>query len=400
MIRYIILILCCLAFYSCEKNNNTTTEEKKSSEEITKSDTINPTRENNTTRVKLKSHSKFTLNDFYKDNTELDSLTELVFNSMSDNDRIAQMIITSAGNNGKSDDQVLNLIKNKKVGGVVFLGGSKDRFTNLIKSFKETAEKVKSLPLLFSTDAEPSLINMKISGLKQFPATNTIKDIGTCSKTTNDLSKTLNEIGFNQNYAPVCDNNVNREIIGDRSFGNDPEVIEKLSTVFIQESQKNNILATAKHFPGHGFVKGDSHKSLVYIDGQLKELDVYKALIEHSPLISIMVGHIAVRNNKEYDTDGYPATLCRKIVTDLLKREMKFKGIVITDAMNMGALSTFPSPSFKAVDAGCDMILMPTDENQLISTILTKLRTDDKFKSQVYESIKKIIKVKLCLGLM
>ncbi len=405
MIRYIILIFCCLSFYSCDNNDNTSDKNNnpptdKRNEDTIKNDAANPSDEKSSSPQIIKQHSKFTLNDFYKDNAELNSLTESVFNSMSDNDRIAQMIITSAGNNGKPDDIVLSLIKNKKVGGVVFLGGTKARFTNLIKDFKETALRSGSLPLLFSTDAEPSLINMKISDLKPFPATNTIKDIGQCNKIAKEISETLSNIGFNENFAPVCDNNINREIIGDRSFGNNSKVIEDLSNTFITESQKNNILAVAKHFPGHGFVKGDSHKALVYIDGDLKELDVYKGLIEHSPLISIMVGHIAVRNNTDYDTEGNPATLSRKIVTDLLKGKMKFKGIVITDAMNMGALNTFTFPSFKAVDAGCDMILMPSDENQLMGSILNKYNSNSAFKEQINESVKKIIKVKLCLGLL
>ena len=96
-----------------------------------------------------------------------------------------------------------------------------------------------------------------------------------------------------------------------------------------------------KHFPGHGRVAGDTHKKLVYIDGELTELGLYPPMIE-AGVLSIMVGHIAVENNDKYSTDGAPATLSPTIVNDLLRDELGFKGIIITDAMNMGAVAEIP----------------------------------------------------------
>jgi beta-N-acetylhexosaminidase len=159
------------------------------------------------------------------------------------------------------------------------------------------------------------------------------------------------------------------------------------------------VAATAKHFPGHGLVSGDTHNKLVTIDGELREVNNYIPLIEQG-VLSIMVGHIAVKNNSDYDTHGLPASCSRVIVTDLLKKKMGFRGIVITDAMNMGALRDIEDASFKAVAAGCDMILMEPDESGLINNIYTEYQQSSDFQAQVDQSVKKILRLKYCLNLV
>lgn len=113
-----------------------------------------------------------------------------------------------------------------------------------------------------------------------------------------------------------------------------------------------------------------------------------------------MVGHIAVINNEKYQTDGLPASCSRVIVTDLLKNEMNFKGIVVTDAMNMGALAPIDKASLKAVQAGCDMILMEPKELLLIDDIYELYQRDSEFKLRVDASVRKILRLKICLDLL
>lgn len=343
--------------------------------------------------------SSFTLNDFYSDNNSLDSLVDNVFSKLSDEECAGQMIVVSAGTLGESAEQVDALVKKKKIGGVLLLGGSKDSFIEMTAEFKTTAINSGSLPLIFSEDAEPSLMNLKISGIKDFPPTNSITTIRESGRIANDICEILKEIGVHQNYAPVCDFAFNKEIIGNRSFGSDENTVIKLAGEFIKQTQSNNIIATAKHFPGHGNVKGDTHKELVYIDGDMNEIGVFAEMIKQG-VISIMVGHIAIKNNDKYNTGGKPATLSRRIVTGLLKDELSFKGIIVTDGMNMGALNSFKSASLSAIKAGCDMVLMPDNETRLISAVKKEMNRDDNFKSQVYDSVKKIIRVKICLGLI
>lgn len=341
---------------------------------------------------------KFTLKDFYSENTNIDKKVYEIFNSLNEEEKIAQMIIQAAGKYGKSEQEIINLLKSKRIGGVLLLKGSKEEFTRYVKKFSSDSLKSNSLSLIFSADAEPSLINKKIAGVKKFEPTNGIKNVEECKVVANEISDVLKSIGINQNYAPVCDFPYNKEIIGDRSFGKDEVERIQLVTEFMKVTQNNNIIATAKHFPGHGNVKGDSHKEIVYIRGELKELNVFEEII-NAGVISVMVGHIAIENNENYNTDGLPSTLSRKIVTDLLKKELRFKGLVVTDAMNMEAVSKFQTPSLKAIEAGCDMILMPSDEYKLILSVKEKMDNDPEFREQVYESVRKVIRVKVCLGI-
>ena len=178
-----------------------------------------------------------------------------------------------------------------------------------------------------------------------------------------------------------------------------PENIIPWSSAFIKTTQSKNIIATAKHFPGHGLVTGDTHKSLQMIDGELKEIKNYPSLISDS-VLSIMVAHIAVKNNEKYNTDGLPSTCSEKIVTDLLKKEMGFKGLIVTDAMNMGGVVSVKNSNIKAISAGCDILLMPLNAEKAHKEILQEYEKDPAFKKRVDESAKKIVRMKVSLGLI
>ena len=185
--------------------------------------------------------------------------------------------------------------------------------------------------------------------------------------------------------------------VGFRSFGAVPANIIPWSNAFIMTTQEQEIIATAKHFPGHGLVSGDTHKALQVIDGELKEIGNYPKLIEDG-VLSIMIGHLAVQNNEKYSTDGLPSTLSSVIVTDLLRKEMGFKGLIVTDAMNMGGVTSVGNSDVKAIEAGCDILLMPLDAAKAHSAILARYRSDAAFKAQVDASAKRILRMKLCVG--
>lgn len=344
--------------------------------------------------------NKYSLEDFYQYDSELADKTDSIFNALTDRERIAQMIVTSAGKLGKPDHVVRELVEKNLIGGVVYLKGSKSSHKNLVDELNAISAKNNSIGLLNSMDAEPSLFNGRISGTEKMMNTIDIKTVEQCDSVVKVIDKTLIELGIHQNFAPVCDVSPNNEAIKNRSFGSNVDTIISLSNTFITSTQEDNIVATAKHFPGHGLVKGDTHKQSVYIDGALQELDVYKPLIENG-VISIMVAHITVRNNEEYNTDELPASCSRVIVTDLLKEELDFKGIIITDALNiMKAVTILDKAPLKASMAGCDMILMPIDELQTIEWIEAEMKVNPAYKKQVYQSVKKILRLKICLGLV
>ncbi len=225
------------------------------------------------------------------------------------------------------------------------------------------------------------------------------KDTEAVVTNTGKINEIVKRVGVRLNFAPVVDIAANKSVINKRSFGSNPDTIITLSGQFVKTSQDAGIATTLKHFPGHGAVKGDSHKQSVYIDGALTELNTFKALIQsETPPIAVMVGHIIVKNNERYNTKGLPATLSPVIVTDLLRHELGFEGIITTDALNMEAAAKVPDADWKAVQAGVDLVLMPADARALNKRIVDALAKNDAVSRQLEASIKRIIKLKLALA--
>lgn len=356
----------------------------------------NITPEQDTSSQKVK---RYTLSDFYRENQMLENQVNQIFEKLRDEQRVAQMIVAAAGRLGKSDAEIIDLVKKQQLGGIILLNGSMESFKKYRFLFDSLNRIRSGVPLIYSADAEPSLINRKIENSTPVLKTSQISDSATSALVAKQINSDLKKIGILYNYAPVTDLSLKNKAIGNRSYGSDPEHVQKLANAFIQASQEGGVIATAKHFPGHGLVQGDSHHKLVFINGELKEAPVYQYLIDKG-VLSIMVGHISVENNPEYNTGGLPATCSRPIVTGLLKGEMGFKGIVTTDAMNMGAVAGIPDAGLLAAKAGCDMILMPLKEKELIYSILNEMDSNPEFKEQIYASVKKIIRMKLCAGLI
>lgn len=340
----------------------------------------------------------FTLQDYLKDNTKLDSLVSSTFAKMDDTAKVAQLLMPAAGRLGETNDKIEKYIKNRLIGGVLLLNGSMDGFTKTVQEYNLLNKKHGGLPFLYSADAEPSLVNRKISGSTVYKKANDIKTLEEVRKSAMIISQDLKKIGINYNFSPVVDMPPNKTV-GYRSIGTHEDSIVPWANEFIQVSQDQQIIATAKHFPGHGYVTGDTHENLVYIDGELREVKNYPPLIEQG-VLSIMIAHIAVKNNEEFNTQNSPASISRKIVTDLLRNQLGFKGIIVTDAMNMGGVSSVPNASRKAVEAGCDIVLMPLDVEKSHKEILEKYQNDVDFKNQMDNSVKRIIRMKYCLNLM
>jgi beta-N-acetylhexosaminidase len=342
---------------------------------------------------------KYTLSHFYTQDSLLTKRTEQILGQMNQEEMAGQMIIQAVGKLGKKTTTVQRLIQKHQLGGIILLSGEKKSFQKMVHILDSTATASRSLPILYSADAEPSLVNRKIKGTRKVRNTSEIKTVQQCRWVASSISKDLLEMGVRQNFAPICDLSTANQAIGNRSFGSNPDSVALLADAFIQFSQQIGVAATAKHFPGHGFVKGDTHHELVYIDGELKETDVYKPLIARG-VVGIMVAHIAVRNNPLYDTKGLPASCSEVIVKKLLKETMGFKGLAISDAMNMKAATNIPQASLKAAMAGCDMILMPPNETEAINSIVEEMNQNEQFRKQIHESVKKIIRLKICLGLI
>lgn len=348
--------------------------------------------------VPFQTKSNFKLGDYLTVNPILDSEVERAFLQMDDTSIVAQLIMPAVGRLGLNKDTILRHINKRLIGGVLMLNGTKEDFTLWIQQFEKANTVKGNLPFLYSADAEPSLVNRKIIGSKPVKKANELLTIEEVMNVTDIISGDLNEIGINYNFSPVVDMSPNKTV-GFRSFGAIPENIIPWSNAFIQQTQQHNIIATAKHFPGHGLVSGDTHKELQTIDGEMLEIKNYPSLIKNG-VLSVMIAHIAVQNNAKFDTKGLPSTLSEKIVTQLLRDSLGFKGLIVTDAMNMGGVISVPMSASKAVKAGCDIILMPVNVANTHSELLSLYRKDPEFKKRVDESAKRVIRMKLALGLL
>lgn len=349
-------------------------------------------------RVQPEVQKEFKLSDFLTENKDLDAEVERVFAQLDDTAIIAQLIMPAVGRLGQTEATIKAHIRQRIIGGVLMLNGTKDEFTTWIKNFEKMNDTLGNLPFLYSADAEPSLVNRKIIGSTPVKKANEMVSVEEVRECADLISKELNAIGINYNFSPVVDMSPNKTV-GFRSFGAIPANIIPWSDAFIQQTQSHNILATAKHFPGHGLVSGDTHKSLQMIDGELKEIGNYPELIKNG-VLSIMVAHIGVTNNPTYDTKGMPATTSETIVTSLLRGEFGFKGLIVTDAMNMGGVASIPNCEEKAIAAGCDIVLMPVDAKKAHSDILKRYRSDAAFKKKVDAASKRVIRMKITLGLL
>jgi beta-N-acetylhexosaminidase len=341
---------------------------------------------------------RFSIQDYLQENPVLNQLVEKSFNQMDDTARIAQLIMPAAGRLGEPNEKIERYIQKRLIGGILLLNGSMEGFTKMVNYLNDLNFQNQGIPFFYSADAEPSLINRKIEGSTLYKKASEIKTIEEVQKSALVISEDLKKIGINFNFAPVVDMPPNKTV-GYRSMGTHEDSIVSWAKNFIQVTQEQQIIATAKHFPGHGFVSGDTHQKLVYIEGEMKEVKNYPPLIENG-VLSVMVAHLAVKNNLTYDTKDNPASISRNIVTDLLRNQLGFKGLIVTDAMNMGGVSGISNASLKAVQAGCDLILMPLDVEKTHQELLEKYRSDVEFRGQVDSSVKRILRMKHCLNLL
>jgi beta-N-acetylhexosaminidase len=336
----------------------------------------------------------FSLKDFHTYNLGLNEQVLKHFDQLSDEEKVAQLIMPAIGPYGQTESTIDQLVKEKKIGGLLLLNGEKTEFTQWVKKYNDWNIASGALPFLYSADAEASLVNRKIQNSTIVKKANKIESIKEVKEVAATISKDLNEIGINYNFAPVVDMSPNKTV-GWRSFGHVPDSVIPWSNAFIQETQRHNIIATAKHFPGHGYVEGDTHKKLVYIKGEMLELKNYPPLIKNG-VVSIMIAHIAVENGTQYDTKGLPASISKEIVTDLLRDSLGFQGLIVTDAMNMLGVSTIEGSNVKAIEAGVDILLMPLNAAKAHEEILAKYHSDEAFKLKVDRACKRIIRAKLC----
>lgn len=240
-------------------------------------------------------------------------------------------------------------------------------------------------------------------GTERFPDMRVIGENGNveeAKRVGTVIGSYLSELGFNLDFAPVADvlTNPQNEVVKKRSFGADANLVSQMSLAVVEGLESQGVYATLKHYPGHGATLSDSHKGYAYTDKSLEEL-MESELIPFEEGISkgiqfIMVAHISVPS---ITGDTVPCSLSSYMITDILRQRLGYNGIVITDALNMGAISqeyTSAEASVQALKAGVDLLLMPSDFPSAYEGILTALESGDLTEAQLNDSIRRILHVK------
>ena len=334
---------------------------------------------------------------------------EMRIKEMTLREKIAQMIITYSdgyynGDNDNNFKRLRNLIENEKVGGIIFFKGRALEEAKLINKLQALSET----PLLISQDFERGTA-MRLEDGSLYP-----NNMGIGATRNPDLAyqmglqiaKECRALGVHQNYSPVVDvnNNPLNPIINVRSFGEDPNLVSVMGDAMIRGLQDGKVLATAKHFPGHGDTDIDTHNDLPEINNDMNrmnevELVPFVSAIK-SGVKSVMVAHISFPALDK--TPFIPATLSPEIINGLLIEKLGFNGLIITDALNMeGVTKHFNTKevAVRCVKAGIDLILMPQGETKTIDAIENAVKKGDISEERIDISVKKILNAKEWLKL-
>ena len=329
-----------------------------------------------------------------------------VFNSLSFEERIAQLIMVAGFSNKdlKQTEELTALVHNYNIGGVIFFQGGPQRqaaITNLIQSSART-------PLLIGIDGEWGLA-MRLDSTLCYPKQmmlGAISDDSLIYQMGVDIARQCKRLGIQINFAPVIDinNNPKNPVINMRSFGEDKMNVSRKGLSYMKGLQDNRILSSAKHFPGHGDTDADSHLTLPVINQTAHELDTmelfpFRELI-FKGLSGIMVAHLFIPRLDS--TPNRPSSLSPIIVNDLLKTKLHFNGLVYTDALTMKGFSTYGKNKdliIQAFLAGNDVLLMPDNIPNVIDDLCEAVHDSIISKEEINKRCYKIIQAKYWTGL-
>jgi len=329
-----------------------------------------------------------------------------VYESLSKDERIAQLFMVRAYSNKGQEhvESILKLINKYNIGGLCFFQGGPARQVNLTNLYQATSKT----PLMVAQDFEWGL-GMRLDSTLSYPRQmmlGAIQDEKLIYQMGLDIAAQMKSIGVHMNLAPVLDvnNNPKNPVINSRSFGEDVQNVSVKGIAYFKGLQDGGVLCTAKHFPGHGDTESDSHYTLPVIPHGKKrlwstELYPFREAINLG-LAGVMTAHLQLPALDS--TSNLASSLSRNIVTGILKEEIGFKGLIVTDALDMAGADKYHNPGdleALAFEAGNDMLLIPSDIGGSISTIRKKIRKGEISWGRVEESCKKILAAKYWVGL-
>jgi len=340
--------------------------------------------------------------DTYGQEVWVDSIVK----TMSIEEKIGQLFMIQAYSNRDDEHrrEIAKMIKEYHVGGLIFMQGTPDKQIVLNNYYQSIAKT----PLIIGFDGEWGL-DMRLKNTYRYPwnmALGAIQDDALIEEFGRKLGEECKRVGIHINFAPVADININPKnpIIGNRSFGEDRANVTRKTVAFTKGIQSVDVLACGKHFPGHGDTDADSHKTLPTIPFSIERLDSielypYKELFKNG-LGSVMTAHLSVPSYEP--NTSLPSSLSPSIVTGLLKEQMGFEGLIITDGLNMKGAANFSSSAeinLAAVLAGNDMLLIPQDVPETMAYMKAAVENGTLTEERLDESVMKILKAKYWVGL-
>jgi beta-N-acetylhexosaminidase len=316
--------------------------------------------------------------------------------------KIYQLIISRLdGGNIDSvsyQEKIFELVK-KGVGGFLIFGGKKDE----VKNFIDTIQSISEIPLFIASDVERG-VGQQIKDTTLFPSQMAMAaaldkerpgDVMILENAVKAMADEAKDIGINMPLIPVLDVNQNPDnpIICTRAFSDNPENVAWFGSKYVRILEGAGLISCAKHFPGHGDTSTDSHIALPVINKSYEKLmnvDLmpFKEAIK-TGVSSIMVGHLSIPA-----VDSKPASLSGRMVTDILRKELGFDGLVLTDALNMNALKGIENVPAQCIRAGVDILLHPADPDLTVKELVSAVETDVIIEKQIEDAVNRILRIK------
>ena len=329
-----------------------------------------------------------------------------LYQQLSLDEKIGQLYIVALYNNRGEEEiqKIRNLVEKEKIGGLILMQDNAEKHIQLLNEFQGKSR----VKMMIGIDGEWGLFQ-RFPAAHKFPWAMTlgaIQDNSLIYEMTSKIAEDCKRMGIYWDFAPVVDVNTNpaNPIIGNRSFGSDINNVIAKGLAYAQGLQDNGVLASMKHFPGHGDTDTDSHLDLPVVSHNLErlnsiELAPFKALLDKK-IGGVMVAHLYVPALEKQS--GIPASVSYDIITNLLKKSYQYDGLIITDALNMNAVAKkFPAGELdlRAFKAGNDIMLFSQDVPNGKALIKSALEKGEISENRLAESVKKILKTKYLLGL-
>ena len=429
IIKMVLLLILSISLVACGKNKETmapsikdTTSKNIDQEVENEQKDRDDTKENHSKEEEDSDGEENGAVKIVTDESQIVGMANEIKNNMTLEQKIGQLFIVNfeqldtrkgdAYDFTKATATMREALKEYNVGGVIFFAGNIKNPEQTTK-FIDKLQGFSNVPMFIAVDEEGGevarIANNKKMNTTKFPS---MEEVGAMNDEEyaynmgKTIGKEIKEFGFNLDFAPVADVRTNEQNteIGNRSFGDDPKLVAKLVSQVVTGLQEENVISTLKHFPGQGTTNDNSHEGAVDVTSDINELRKvsfipFKEGIKSS-VDMIMVSHLSISN---VTGSTKPASMTELVMKDILRTELSFDGVIITDAMNMKAITKYYTPgeaAVSAINAGADIILMPENFKSAYRAVLHAARNGKIDEKTIDKSVQRILELKIKRGII